>query len=227
MRAPLSSSFRKGKWPLIGGKRLYYERGAELSMSDQEDVRRLADLRQWLEERTKQLEDELAMLRQTATLVDEQLKRSSFVKATEVPVAPRPAALPEGEEAAAKEEVKAVVQGETRPLKRQKDGYLLANAYVEPNVVTIVPAADVVLRSTTPPFKTYLIGKVLTGMRDADEEQAKQGKIARDRLISFEYEEDSGRIVKIIVRNYNDRLRLNEILSTTTWTFTKMLEKQA
>jgi|YelNatPaOPRAMG01_1025707.scaffolds.fasta_scaffold144767_2 hypothetical protein len=190
-------------------------------MSSQDDVRKLAELRQRLQEKINGLEEEIDLLKQALSLVDEELKKGSFVKATAVPMAASPAeARPQVEE------VKATVESETRPLRRQKDGYLIANAYVEPGVVTIVPVSDVVLRSTTPPFKSYLMGKVLAGMRARDEELLAQGKTSKDRLITFEYEEDAGKITKLVVRNYNDRVRLNEILNTTTWTFTKMLEKQ-
>jgi len=190
-------------------------------MSSQDDVRKLAELRQRLQEKINGLEEEIDLLKQALSLVDEELKKGSFVKATAVPMAASPAeARPQVEE------VKATVESETRPLRRQKDGYLIANAYVEPGVVTIVPVSDVVLRSTTPPFKSYLMGKVLAGMRARDEELLAQGKTSKDKLITFEYEEDAGKITKLVVRNYNDRVRLNEILNTTTWTFTKMLEKQ-
>jgi hypothetical protein len=194
-------------------------------VSNQEDVRRMADLRQWLEDKIKGLEEELELTKQTLSLVDEQLKRGSFVKAAEVPVAPR---QPVKEEAP--EEIEpslATDESETRPLKRQRDNYLIANAYVQGNTVTVVPVTDVVLRSTTPPFKSYLVGKVLGGMRTADEEAAAQGKLAKDKLFSFEFQEDGGRIVKLTMRNFNDKARLNEVLSTTLWTFTKMLEKQS
>jgi hypothetical protein len=188
-------------------------------VSSQEEVRKLADLRQWLEDKIKEMEEELDYTRQTLSLVDEQLKRESFVKAAAVPPSPRPPVKDEEE--------KQVEESETRPLRRQKDNYLIANAFVQGNQLTIVPVTDVVLRSTTPPFKSYLVGKVLGGMRTADEELASQGKLATDRLISFEFQEDGGRISKLTIRNFNDKLRLTEILNTSLWTFTKMLEKQA
>jgi hypothetical protein len=193
-------------------------------VSNQEEVRRLADLRQWLEEKIKGLEEELELTRQTLGLVDEQLKRESFVKAAEVPVAPRAA---QKEEAAEEIEAVAAEVSETRPLRRQKDNYLIANAYVQGNSVTIVPVTDVLLRTTTPPFKSYLVGKVLGGMKQADEEAAAQGKLPKDRIFDFEPKEDSGKIEKLVLKNFNDKARLNEALSTTLWTFTKMLEKQS
>ncbi|MGA1976017.1 MAG: hypothetical protein ABSG92_10325 [Conexivisphaerales archaeon] len=189
----------------------------------------MADLRQWLEDKIKGLEDELELTKQTLALVDEQLKRGSFMKAAEVPVASPPAVKEkEADEALYEAEaIRPAQESETRPLRRQKDNYLIANAYVQGNVVTVVPVSDVVLRSSTPPFESYLVGKVLAGMKTADEEAVAQGKLVKDRLFSFEPQEDGGRIVKLTVKNFNDKARLNEVLSTTLWTFTKMLEKQS
>jgi hypothetical protein len=193
-------------------------------VSDQEDVRRLAELRQWLEDRIKGLEEELALSRQMMSLVDEQLRKESFVKATEVPVTRREARK---EEAQKEVEVVAEEVSETRALRRQKDNYLVANAYIQANTATIVPVTDVVLRSGTPPFKSYLIGKILTGMKEADAEAVSQGKLPQGKEFSFDVQEDGGKITKLILTNFNDKARLNEALNTTLWTFTKMLEKQA
>ena len=186
----------------------------------------MADLRQWLEDKIKSLEEELELTKETLALVDEQLKRGSFVKAAEVPVAPRE---PDREEVT-EEVVEASPppeESETRPLKRQRDNYLIANAYVQGNVVTVVPVTDVFLRSSTPPFKSYLVGKVLGGMKTADEDAAAQGKLAKEKTFTFDVTEEGGRILKITLRNFNDKVRLNEVLNTTLWTFTKMLEKQS
>jgi hypothetical protein len=194
-------------------------------VSNQEDVRRMADLRQWLEDKIKGLEEELDLTRQTLSLVDEQLKRGSFVKAAEVPVVSR---VPAKEELP--KEVESSPPAEesgTRTLKRQRDNYLIANAYVQGDTVTVVPVTDVALRSSTPPFKSYLVGKVLGGMKAADEEAAAQGKLSKEALFSFDVQEDGGRIIKLTMKHFNDKARLNEVLSTTLWTFTKMLEKQA
>jgi hypothetical protein len=185
----------------------------------------MADLRQWLEDKIKGLQDELELTKQTLSLVDEQLRRGSFVKAAEVPVVPREPAKEEVPEEI--EAVRAPEESETRPLKRQRDNYLIANAYVQGNAVTVVPVTDVVLRSSTPPFKSYLAGKVLGGMQAADEGAVAQGKLSKDKVFSFDVQEDGGRIIKLTVKNFNDKARLNEVLSTTLWTFTKMLEKQS
>ena len=43
--------------------------------------------------------------------------------------------------------------------------------------------------------------------------------------LRFDVEENDGRIAKLIVENYREKARLNEILNTVSWTFSRMLEK--
>jgi hypothetical protein len=145
------------------------------------------------------------------------------VKATEVPIAVKEASR----EGPREEEVVATEVGETKALRRQNDNYLIANAYVQGNTAVIVPVTDVTLRASTPPFKSYLMGKVFAGMKKADEEAAAQGKPPRGGQFSYDVKEEGGRITKLTLTNFNDKARLNEALSTTLWTFTKMLEKQS
>jgi hypothetical protein len=188
-------------------------------MSSDSDVKELADLRQWLEDKIKSLEDELDSCRRMISVVDRQLSAKSFVKAAKVPFTEPP---PVEEEVV----VAALEKPEKRPLKRQRDGYLLAEAVIEKDKVTIDIAPDVLLRPATPPFKTYFIGKVLGSMRSEDEKQLASGKLAKEQMLKFSYDEEGNRLRKIVVEGYRDKVRLNEILSTAAWTFTKMLEKQ-
>jgi len=119
------------------------------------------------------------------------------------------------------------MQIERRQLKRQSDGYLLGEAEIYDDNVKINIAQDVILRSSTPPFKSYFIGKILGGMRGEDEKQAEQGRLEKDKVLQYDIEEEGGRIRSITVKGYRNKARLNEILSTAIWTFTRMLEKQA
>jgi hypothetical protein len=183
-------------------------------MSSEAEVKELADLRQWIEERIRSLEDELAFLKKMMLIVDKQLSERSFVKAAAVPSVPQP-------QPATQKQV------ERRQLKRQSDGYLLGEAEIYDDNVRINIAQDVILRSSTPPFKSYFIGKILGGMRGEDEKQAELGKLEKDKVLQYDIEEEGGRIRSIIVKGYRNKARLNEILSTAVWTFTRMLEKQA
>ena len=62
-------------------------------------------------------------------------------------------------------------------------------------------------------------------MKTKDEELILAGKLAKGTELRFDVEEANGSIGKLIVENYREKARLNEILSTVSWTFSRMLEK--
>ena len=81
------------------------------------------------------------------------------------------------------------------------------------------------MKSTTPPFKSFLVGKILQGMKTKDEELVKSGKLAKGTELKYDVDEANGNIIKLVIENYREKARLNEILSTVSWTFSRMLEK--
>ena len=169
------------------------------------DTKRAAELKLWLEQRISQLEDEIERLRETLGYVDANLRASTFRQASEMMAEPQEAP-------------------ETRELKRDKGGQLIAIASITSDAVSIEPTG-VVLKVVTPPFKSYLLGKVLPGMRTKDDDLVRSGKLARGSELKFDVEESNGCIEKLVVENYRDKARLNEILSMVSWTFSRMLEK--
>lgn len=173
--------------------------------SSERDVKRAAELKLRLEARIAQLQDEIEMLNETLSYVDDTLRASTFRPAIEMMAEPREAP-------------------EVRELKRDKGGNVIATASITPESVAIEPAG-VSLNSATPPFKSFLVGKILQGMRSKDEDLVKDGKLAKGSELRFDVEESNGSIGKLIIENYRDKARLNEILSTASWTFSRMLEK--
>ena len=235
-----------------------------------EEVKRAADLREWLEGRILETETELAKLREMLLIVDSVLRKSSFIPATELrnitkqvqktpqksvpptnpPMqtkaeeqAPRlgkvsgpqsasktsvlPAQIPTSLQGPAPHEAP---QGESetasRQLRRSKDGMLIANAFVSQDKVVIVPASDVKLSQTTPPFQSFFVNRILGGFEAKDQELARSGTIPQSSVLKHEVSEVDGQIERITVENYRDRSRLNEILNTLTWAMTRMIEKK-
>lgn len=169
------------------------------------DVKKAAETKLWLEGRIEQLQEELERLRETLGYVDASLRASTFKPAIEMMVESREAA-------------------EVRDLKRDKGGQVIGKASITPDAVEIEPTG-VALKSATPPFKSFLMGKILQGMRTKDEELVKSGKLPKGSELRFDVEESGGSIEKLVIENYRDKARLNEILSTVSWTFSRMLEK--
>jgi len=173
---------------------------------EEDQVKKAAELKLWLETRIAELQEEMGRLKETLALVDSSLRASAFRPAIEM-----------------LDETKQVA--EKRDLMQDKGGGVIATASVTSDNVIIEPKGDLKLRQSTPPFKTFLVGKILQGMRVKDQELVAQGKIARGRELSFDVVESEGNISRVIIENYREKTRLNEILSTVAWTFSRMLEK--
>jgi hypothetical protein len=115
---------------------------------------------------------------------------------------------------------------QVKQLKRLKDNFLMANAEILENSVELIPAKGIVLNINTPPFKSFFLNRILEDMKTKDSEKVSQNQIDKSTSLDYHVEEDeSGIIKRILINNYRDNERLNEIFNTSTWVFTRMIEK--
>lgn len=170
------------------------------------EVKKAAELKLWLEGRIAELQDEVERLKESLDYVDATLRVSTFKSAKEM--------MEVAEEAP-----------EVRELKRGKGNQVIARASVTADRVSIEPTEGVILKSATPPFRSFLLGKILQGMNAADLELVSKGKLGKGGELRFDVEEREGTISRLTVENYREKARLNEILNTVAWTFSRMLEK--
>jgi hypothetical protein len=201
---------------------------------NEDEVKRAADMREWLEEKIGELEVEISRLRDMQSMVDSILRKNSFVPATELRTST--ARAPEsarGQDGATDSEVKSQMQSpvakpteESRQLRRSKDGLLIATAFVTNSKIVVVPSSDVRLSQTIPPFQTFFVNRILKGYEAKDQELVSSGKLSSQESMKFAVEESDGNISKVTIENYREKARLNEILSTINWAFTRMLEKK-
>jgi hypothetical protein len=199
-------------------------RSSRSTNRDEDQLKRAADLKLWIETRISQLQDEIEKLKEAQTIVDSTLRASSFRPASEM--APRP---PQPE-TSLPTEAPAPDMGSDhipvlRELRRDKGGETIAVAQVTPERVVIEPVAEVSLRTETPPFKSFLLGKILTGMKSKDDDLVARGRLPPGMEIRFNVAEKGGRISNLTIENYRESERLTEILNTIGWTFSRMLEK--
>lgn len=193
-----------------------------MSGFSEDDVRRAAEIREWLMKQITDKQEELERLRDTLTVVDSILKQGSFRAAATL--APEPKLAP-AKQAMAMSPPPPAKQAsfdpgrDVRQLKRAKDDFLLANAEVTANAIVITPAVS--LNSSTPPFKSFFLNRILDGMKAKDAEKGLSD------ALSYSVDESNGQIRRITISNYRDKERLGEIFNTSTWVFTRMLEKTA
>jgi hypothetical protein len=77
----------------------------------------------------------------------------------------------------------------------------------------------------TPPFQSFFINRILEGMKNKDKERVERGELASDEVIDYNVDDEDGVIRKIVVNNYRDKERLDEIINTAAWALARMLEK--
>ncbi len=181
------------------------KRGPSLAAPER-DVKKAAELKLWLEGRIAELQEEIERLKETLGYVDETLRATTFKPASEM--------MAEEKEVA-----------ETRELKRDKGGEVVAKATILPDSISIETVKGITLKVATPPFKSFLMSKILEGMKSKDKELVVAGKLAGGLSFAFDVEEANGSLKRIVIENYREKARLTEILSTVSWTFSRMLEK--
>jgi len=200
----------------------------------EEEVKKAAEMREWLEEKIAQTESELVRLKDMQSMVDSILRRNSFVPATELRAYSPPAAKASQPAEKSGTEVKSAMQApiqksngeESKELRRAKDGKLIATAVVTPERILVIPSNDVKVSQTIPPFQNFFVNRIVKGYETKDQELVTSGKLEAGQALRFGIEETEGNISKVTIENYRDKARLNEILNTINWAFTKMLEKK-
>jgi hypothetical protein len=218
----------------------------------EEDVRRAADIREWLTKQVADKQEEIEKLRTMLLLVDLLLKRGSFKTASSLESASSssPTMKPADESSftdytqtqeaiggnnntmrefvVPAEEKRAKTLSnltEVRHLRRVKDNLLLATATFTETRVEITPANGIKVNVNTQPFKSFFLNRILEGMKARDVEKVNRGEIKGSESLDYQIEEKNGAINKIMISNYRDKERLNEIVNTSTWVLTRMIEK--
>jgi len=185
---------------------------------EDEKIRKIAQLREMLEERATKLEAELEAMRTLLSFINELLLEKSFKRAEEVvkPATPKPAEV-------VPPPARPEKQVRTVPLKTRA-GELLANLHVEDDLMRIIPASDKEFSVNTPPFTAFLVQRILGKMREADQELVREGRMMPQEALVYELKTDGDILQEITIRNFRPQ-RERELRSATRWTLEKMYEK--
>lgn len=219
-----------------------------MSTFSEDDIRRAAEVREWLVKEVTNKKEELDKLRDTLLIVDSLLKKISFITASHLESsasnlkdrsAPEYQSIHKEETVQTKPSIDSTTKStdsdygqddnqgvEIRSLKRAKDNLLISNAECTSTYVRIPLVNDINLNIDTPPFKSFFLNRILEGMKSKDKEKIQKGEIDESEIIDYKVDNDeNGRINSVTISNYRERERLNEIFNTATWVFTRMLEK--
>lgn len=206
-----------------------------MSGYSEDDIRRAADTREWLVKQIADKQEEVERLRTALSLIDGLLKQGSFRAAANLGSfaggSPATAQVQQTRPAPARQQAAPALKSsddrDIRPLKRAKDDFVLGTVEVQPASVIIAPSAEISLNVNTPPFRSFFLNRILDGMKAKDAERISQGAMKESDAMSYRVDEDNGIIRRIVIENYREKERLQEIFNTSSWVFTRMLEKNS
>ena len=183
----------------------------------EEQIKDIVALKDNLISQIDKHQESIDMLEKNLIILDLVLKESSFTKASALsrkPVSTK--------ETPSSTEKKAVTN--SIPIKKGSDGEIIANAYVTPDQVSIVLDENMEIDADTPPFKSFFIDRIIGEMKRKDSVEADNGKIQKESVIDYIINKNGSDIREIIIKNYRQKERVNEIINTAGWSLSRMLE---
>ena len=186
----------------------------EIMKFSEEQIRDIVAMRDSLSKQIEKHQNAIELLEKNLTILDLVLKESSFTKAS--------ALSPTIESSKISTTVKS--EKSSIPITSGSDGKIIANAYITPDQVSIVLEDNMGINADTPPFKSFFIDRIIGEMKKKDSAEAENGKIQKDSVIDYIINKNGSDIREIIIRNYRQKERVNEIINTAGWSLTRMLE---
>jgi len=180
-----------------------------------EQIEKMLELKESIVDKMAKHQDELDFLQKNLDILDVVLKGSSFTKASSLPRKSEP-------------DVEAMVEkentAESIQIKKNKDGEVIANAFVTPEKISIIMSEGIGLTDEIPPLRSFFIERIIGEMKKIDSADVKNGKIDQSSVIDCVINKNGQAIREIIIKNYRQKERLDEIINTATWSLTRMLE---
>jgi len=176
-----------------------------------EQIRDMLELKEDLAEKIIKYQEQIEKLEKNISVLDAILKQSSFTKASDL----------------TRNAPKTIKQERKIAITKSSDGTTIANAFVTNDEVSIILEDSVTLDPDTPPLKTFFVDRIIGEMKKKDIEQVESGVIKKDDIINCVINDNEGRIREIIIKNYRQEERVDEIINTATWSLTRMTENSA
>ena len=174
----------------------------------------IKEIATWREDLVKQIgkhTQAIVILEKRMLVLDSMLKESSFTKASSL-------------ENTKKSTEKIISEKKSIPITSGNDGKIIANAFVTPEKVEIILENGMAIAADVPPFKSFFIDRIIGEMKRKDMVDVDNGKIQKDSIIDYIINKNGSDIREIIIKNYKEKERVNEIINTAGWSFTRMLE---
>jgi len=184
----------------------------------EEQIRDIIALKDNLIEQIDKHQNAIQMLEKNLTILDLALKESSFMKASDLN-------KEKDFEVQSKNQTIPTKKFESSiPITRGNDGKIIANAFITPDQVSIILENNLAVNSDTPPFKSFFLDRILGEMKRKDDAEAESGRIQKESVINYIVNKNGSDIREIIIKNYRQKERVNEIINTVGWSLSRMLE---
>ena len=182
----------------------------------EEQVKEIVSLKESLIEQIDRHQESIEMLEKNVTVLDLFLKDSSFTKASQLEI----------KTVVSQDDSKSEVKPKENsiPIKRGNDGKIIANAYITPEQVSIILDNEIIINADTPPFKSFFLDRIIGEMKKKDSIEVENGKIQKESIIDYIINKNGSDIREIIIKNYRQKERVNELINTAGWSLTRMLE---
>ena len=191
-----------------------------------EQIEKMLQLKESIVDKMAKHQDELDFLQKNLDILDVVLKGSSFTKASSLPRKSEPSVdtIVKKEEPSVETIVKKEDTTDSIQIKKNKDGEVIANAFVTPEKISIIMSEGIGLTDEIPPLRSFFIERIIGEMKKIDSVDVKNGKIDQSSVIDCVINKNGQAIREIIIKNYRQKERLDEIINTATWSLTRMLE---
>ena len=171
-----------------------------------EQIHNILELKEQLVEKIEKHLEEIEKLEKTISVLTTILKQTSFTKASDLTLSTEK-----------KKNTDSVI--------KNSDGSTIANVIVSDDKLSIVLDENISINSETPPLKTFFIDRIIGEMKNKDNQEVEKGKIRKNDVINCVITNNGSAIREIIIKNYRQKERVDEIINTATWSLTRMLEK--
>ena len=187
-----------------------------------EQIRKMLELKETIIEKMTKYQDEIDFLQKNLDVLDVVLKGSSFTKAS---------SLAKNITKQQERDILDTGGDDLLEVKKQiignKGGEVIANAFVTPDQVSIILEEGIGLTPEIPPLKTFFIERIIGEMKKSDDAAVKDGKINQESVIDCVINKNGSAIREIIIKNYRQKERVDEIINTATWSLARMVENSS
>jgi hypothetical protein len=181
------------------------------------EVRALLELRTQLGEELDRLRERIEQLEEFIQALDTTIGKGSFTTASvAIESAKRAPVLTPTETLAASGEPRSILI-----MNKSGDMEMATVEVIEQNL-RIVPADHAVYNITRGAFARFFIQEILGKFQQEDRLRVESGEISWDDTFDFEVKSDDKILDEVIVKNFGDEARLEEIQRTLRWTLEKI-----